>query len=1251
MKTYGGEKARQWRHCVAKSAERNDDYVRTFKFPLEPLKGLALDFNEFEKLYNVTQGLGKGTLTGLLCATHLSGFQLFSSANEARAFQNRKHFPSKDFQSAWKKHFDRPLDNSFPHSLYSYLSKGSRKQQGKEPVFTPEKIQEDLYYKIATGKGLGEEPNKISEFLLCFGKGICNRFKDANDMKDKVGEALKIFDESSVSCKLSLPPLQKIPAKLEPLKPKNSSIAFDIDLPVPETPLDEIDDDIAMHLIVAQKLKRLKPAKVKEEITKKNALSWLFGKGYKYWKETSVDDLCRDYKVPDGHKHKIKALKEWFEKIPEETLFGYKGYADFRSELGGKIDSWTTNYLSRLEELKEIFKNIDTDFQLQDKLKEAVCSELFDGLGFTAEQLETSTNNIAGEASKVSELFAKLRGETEAFPTPEDIARIDDFRKKINGLFGLFEKLKDRIKQAKKQKYGKLAELDGFKDLKLKRPAWLEKKLPKVNKISGGIPRFKEELKEIEEKFSSYTGLYEAHIKEILDWVETSGKCVDPLITLAERELTLLKKRSNDKKEHAKDNLQARRRLLHGLARIAVSGTKETRTSIKSQLKSCGFKEKDLNKLIDNDKGALYKSPFAKGRHEVYEIKDESILALDILGLIQQQVAELERQKDERQDLRHHRDWLSIKHSYNITRLNALPEEVPVCLAKKEVIEKNLTLPDEIIPLLTRPTISRSLLIRIINLYRSEISGVLAQLFRESFIIKTKFQRVGVNELCYVPKKKQWTPPEQYLTSKKPLGKQLGTVIAGKKSGQSDEIVEKLIEDNIKKKSWPKDGLDAVLMQAPHDWYFDLKINSYKSEERVEGYPVGKKGLNPKVRDLTTPFRLVGPSSFKNKLDKRFQDTSIKIGEHNLIVFQAYEQTRRYENGKLVAEAKPGRTSAELAVTLTDKKMEVDKSLRPVQETVIGIDLGEAGIGYAVFDAKEISTRDADEIKPIYSGAIRIPAVRNLIKRVNHYRNKIQPNQKFQQRYNNSLQLLRENAIGDVVHKIDALCMKYKGMPVLESGLGNLAKGSNQLKLIYDRILNLYIDSKVDAHKRERKHHWCGSERWEHTLIHKKQDGAIKPLLHFPGVKIDPKDTSRICSVCKRNPYQLIDDIPDYKDSLKLPVESGGKVKINGETILLKSKTGCKKEARAYLRRKERIPFEHPLETKNNEITCSDLKKHLDNKQLRQPQQSSRSKDTTQSQYHCVFEDCGKQMHADENAAINIVRKWASENVYIEEQR
>jgi hypothetical protein len=52
---------------------------------------------------------------------------------------------------------------------------------------------------------------------------------------------------------------------------------------------------------------------------------------------------------------------------------------------------------------------------------------------------------------------------------------------------------------------------------------------------------------------------------------------------------------------------------------------------------------------------------------------------------------------------------------------------------------------------------------------------------------------------------------------------------------------------------------------------------------------------------------------------------------------------------------------------------------------------------------------------------------------------------------------------------------------------------------------------------------------------------------------------------------------------------------------------------------------------------------------LRQPPISKQSRDTSVSVYHCLYVDCKKVYHADENAAKNIGRRFLEEYVVVEE--
>ena len=318
MKPVGGEKARKWRKRVAKAAVRNDKYIRTLKFPLEPTQGVSLEFDRFAALYDITQGLGKGTLTGLLCATHLSGFHLFGSTMEAELFRHEKHFPTERFQTAWRKDFSCDPNKLSPSTLIAYLSRRRNKSQGKEPVFTPAKIADELY-EMVTGKSPDKEKEvseKVFEFLTFYGKQVCGDFDNWPELNNDVAKALRIFDASSATFELSLPDLETSFSRIEPIKPAHSTIAFDANLPT--LSLSELDET-ALHAVVAQKLRWLKksgrPIKLRAELqksittTSNNALSWLFGSGYLHWRENSSDKLAEEYGIPIAHKHKIESLK------------------------------------------------------------------------------------------------------------------------------------------------------------------------------------------------------------------------------------------------------------------------------------------------------------------------------------------------------------------------------------------------------------------------------------------------------------------------------------------------------------------------------------------------------------------------------------------------------------------------------------------------------------------------------------------------------------------------------------------------------------------------------------------------------------------------------------------------------------------------------------------------------------------------------------------------------------------------------
>src|SRR5690606_4214551 len=105
-----------------------------------------------------------------------------------------------------------------------------------------------------------------------------------------------------------------------------------------------------------------------------------------------------------------------------------------------------------------------------------------------------------------------------------------------------------------------------------------------------------------------------------------------------------------------------------------------------------------------------------------------------------------------------------------------------------------------------------------------------------------------------------------------------------------------------------------------------------------------------------------------------------------------------------------------------------------------------------------------------------------------------------------------------------------------------------------------------------------------------------------------------------------------------LTTNDQGILDLGGQQLLLLTRTSG--SSKRHRRQSLRAPFDQPL--KNTTLTFEEAKKQV-RSQLRRAPVSLRSKDTSQSRYHCAVVGCGHSMHADANAAINIVRKWLND--------
>ena len=107
-------------------------------------------------------------------------------------------------------------------------------------------------------------------------------------------------------------------------------------------------------------------------------------------------------------------------------------------------------------------------------------------------------------------------------------------------------------------------------------------------------------------------------------------------------------------------------------------------------------------------------------------------------------------------------------------------------------------------------------------------------------------------------------------------------------------------------------------------------------------------------------------------------------------------------------------------------------------------------------------------------------------------------------------------------------------------------------------------------------------------------------------------------------------------DSIEV-AKNGEIVLGNGTIRLLERADYADRERKTFRRRKERPPLNVPM--KRGTRRRDDVQRIL-RRNMRQAPRSEMSPDTTQSRFTCVYVDCDYEGHADENAAVNIGRRF-----------
>lgn len=1229
-----GASAREWRGQVALLAKANKPIMRTLQFPLDLSvdQKAGLPLGQLREIYNVTDGTGPGSLYRYWSTVILSGFRIFQSGKAASMYRQAALFKDEEWRESFKAKSGQDWENFVPSKIIGRLLSLPRATGGKDLSFEPELIAGEFHKFIAGTSITDKTPDEERDFYLGLGEAIAQSAESWQDAGKNLSTVMAAIDRYlNDQHKLKLPSLESIAKQYGPTKPDDATIAY------VGKAVDGGQEPIYAVFATSAERYGKEPdngliAHVQEDTITGNAsgLSWLFGAGLEYFRSTDISQVMQDFDIDVVHREQVELVIKAARELPAINLFSEKHYAKFRPNFAGKVNSWIANYGKRLLELRQVIGDMNTEFALPVRLESEQGSKFFSGTNTTyagVMDLMASIATAKDDAKSALDILCGQRDANESQGFDWALATIEKFSESIDTLFGVLNMVRARIEKEIEiaEATRNDAQLILATDCKFDIPKWLSS-LPKINRFTGGTPDVNATLEIKRDEFNLVQAAMQEHFVRIDAWCRENGHALDPYARIAEREANHIKG-LNPKIHEIKGEVRAKRNILQRILKLVMACSDPVKQELAATIRTLGVfaRPEDANRHIFEQKGMIYRSAFDRSRHTVYKLNDQVLMDTDWLAVLDEWVNQLkEKVQAGNLDRRTIEDWQRLGRGAYAIRLSGLPNiAYPGQLARTTLPQGVLNLPVMLALELSKPEVSAEVLQKVFNQYSSVLSGLAFALFRKEFIIKLRFQRQGDNALLYAPKQKAWNIPERLFRAETAIG------IACRKlpdSMRASVMPEEAVSLLLKEKELNPDILGAFMVQSPHDWFYSLGVGG---DSAVRAMDVSKGKLGSQIRNRVG-VRLIGGQAYKTVLDRHLTNEA-EVGDITVVFELQYAQNLTLDsNGQISVTASHQDTRAVLSVPVTETR-----KLRPADaevffNRVVAIDLGETGIGYAVFDARTKEMVD--------KGFHRIPSIKRMMRRTRHYQDRPNIRQKFQSLFNINMAEVRENVVGDVCHQINRLCAYYKGFPVMESMTGNT--GNKQLDAVYTAVVNRYTYSSTEAHRNERKGYWMGSEQWQHPYLmgpeykDGKPTGKAKPLNLFPGVGVGSKGTSQECSSCRRNPVEALSTL---KDTEQVAVNNG-RIKVSNETLLLFERPAMTTEELKKLKQQQkRVPYDKPLSSGLYKAT--DLRRIMRANLRRAPEQV-RTKDSTQSRYCCVFADCGNSMHADTNAAINIGRKF-----------
>ncbi len=1302
-----GEKAKSFRRNLsAWGNSRNKIITQSHKFPLmvEPLSEAARDTLRQE--YYLSSAVAENTLFHYFVSVHLSGFRIFSSEGAAEIYHNklilRQSRLDKDLKEALG------VEGEPAASLLQELKKDIRKGKTKEKVIA--KIERVHSFKAK------EKETLLDQFVQELATEITDNKLWKKNQEQQRCEAI-ITAGKKLGFNFTLPTLQ--PYKY-PVLWSDQTAEYLKDADTSATGLEFAMHQLvsfAAHIARGAKVKVTEDdikTVLLSDTDKYNGLSSFFNpnKGMQLFAATKEQQLSEQLEIGRCESKKLQNIRNIAKTLLEHKI----NFAKHRSLFGGNIASSVSNYWKRLEELQgglksiacsvapEIAKTLTQLEQTQEKFV-GITAE-YEQIAVSAEHLQALIDDLIQQKQTAENALQRLMGESDKIAGKQEIECIEEFNDCFEESKGLFIQLAEKIRTKagdKKGEYKKARELFNTLEFLLPPQSKQQDEIEdgsrylkrKINRYSGAKIYELSEIKEtLTAEYAKLKHLQQARAKH---WQKIIKKY--PIDIIAVREKTERQRIGNNKSKNINEYNPldlACRNILQRLAdAVKKLGDRTNYAAGELLFEKCNVfaNKKEGASFFRENKGRIYVSAFAEYSHEKLTLGrafDENIRSATEKFITAFFAWAKTIQKDNNAEAI--RDAALAEQAMYALSCSGVSQEVPTTLARPDE-SCELEIPAGLQQALKKETVNSGELGRIFNAYASEINGLCARLVRRQIIVKSRLQHIDDKDFYYLPKAdRDFTPPQKLFNNdgavqgdsplartwrilqtekilfvdNNPIGK------AAKIKASALPAALDLLKDNLEQEEGGAHILRTCLRQIPHSWY-------YKNSEYPTLKPMGEE-KNPRLLDqdgqklcglwrlekgITLKktkkadsdsmryLRLSGTSRHKGWLDNVLLGRA-SFGDSSLIIEEEYRQ--QYDKKGPIVEY--NKTRVEIAAVFKTPAPTRQEQEFLLKDYFIAIDLGERGIGYSVYKVPEAGNNGKLQ-QPIISGHVVLPILRRLMKRVDNYRRRQQPRQRFQTNINTALQQLREVTIGELAGTIDGLMNKYKAFPVFESSVGGFESGGRALKMVYGSILHLYSFSDVDAHKTKRQNHWQATKAptWKHPNLKRLDRKGAPELSLFPGVVVSPAGTSQTCSVCEENPLTLIED----EIECPLSTDSNGILTLPeaGEKLYIYGYTKHEKKSEKY----NSLPTTDGLLKNHSFKNKKELLKHV-KKMLRHKPLSKKSKDTSQSSYLSPFVSTQKKlaqlsktelkkqhyfrpsysdlifMHADVNAAINIGKKW-----------